>query len=119
MSLWWSGITEAVMGGAAFTDRGTGVLSSGVLDASAGPGIYAVDTEGAASTDDLTQITGLAENEEIVLRMANAAREVTVKVGANMKIQADYILDTVNSRCKLMSKGSDVMAEISRTNSPI
>ena len=118
MSIWRSGMTEAVMGGAAFTDRGTAVLVSGVLDASAGPGIYAVDTEGAAATDDLTQITGLAVNEEIVLRMANAAREVTVKQGANMKIQADYPLDTVNSRCKLMSKGSDVMTEITRANSP-
>jgi len=113
MGLWLSQTGDAAEGGAAFVERGQAILSSGVLDCSAGPGVYLVDTEGAGATDDLTQVIGLTVGQEVVLKAYNAAREVIIKAGANMDIQFDFPLTTLKSSMKLQSKGVE-MFEISR-----
>lgn len=58
-----------------------------------------VDTEAAASTDDLTTITQYANSQVVVLRLENASRVVTLKHGTDniyMKDDQDYVFGGVD-----------------------
>ena len=83
-----------------------------------GQGYFTFDTEGDGATDDLTQITGLADGDEIIIAPNNDARTVVVKNGANMIlcIGADFTMNNTKDRMVLQHIGSNVMVEISRSS---
>lgn len=91
-------------------------IASGVITVT-GPGFYEVDTEGAAASDDLDTISGGSEGDEIILKIANDARNVVVKHGTagsdNIDlIDLDITMDTTNQRVRLQ-RGSTNWAELS------
>lgn len=92
-------------------------IVSGVL-ALSGPGYYLVDTENDDATDDLTQITGLSEGDEVVLSPANAARTVVVKSGTYLKLQNqyDFEMDGADDVITLICIGSDTCKERTRSS---
>lgn len=57
-------------------------IASGVITVLDGPAHYIVDTEGAAATDDLDKILGLAAGDLFTLSPKNSARTVVIKNGA-------------------------------------
>ena len=58
--------------------RGTVVIVSGAI-ALSGYGIYLVDTEGAAATDDLDTINGTSQGNIVILFPVSDARTVVVR----------------------------------------
>ena len=59
---------------------------------------HIVDTEGQADTDDLGIILGYADGEEIILRIADAARTVVLKANfasANINMATDFTMSTL------------------------
>ena len=62
-----------------------------------GAGLYTVDTEGLAATDDLTSITGATRiGDVIILSPANAARAIVVKHQGTLHIGGtDFVMDTL------------------------
>ena len=92
-------------------------ISSGIAALSS-IGYYTIDTEDDGATDDLTQITGLADGDEIIISPNNDARTVVVKNGANMILcrGADFTMNNTKDRMVLQHIGSNVMVEISRSS---
>ncbi len=92
-----------------------GTISSGTFTPSGSKGIFLVDTEAAAATDDLANIatTNHPDGSCIVLRNANLARVVTVKHLAggagqiNLDRSADYVLDDEKKWVLLQRRGAD------------
>lgn len=84
-------------------------IASGAITLPVGPSDIIVDTEGAAATDDLTDIFGARElGKVIILRSANNARDVVVK-NDNTKIRlggADFTLSTTWDKLVLHWNGS-------------
>ena len=83
---------------------------------------HTVDTEGDASTDDLTAInsytgdtSGFATGQILILRANNASRTVVVKDTGNLKLAGDFSLDNNNDTITLIWTGSN-WAEISRSD---
>lgn len=70
---------------------------------------HKVDTEGAASTDDLDTISGGSEGQIIVLRQANSARAVVVKNGTgNIVISSgDYTMSDGKMQLALQYDGTN------------
>jgi hypothetical protein len=90
-------------------------LSDVGVAAMSGKGPWSVDTYESAASDDLVQITGLADGEQVTLRPANDARTVVVKNGIYIKLQGvDFSLDNQYDRIVLECIGSDTVVEISR-----
>ena len=115
MGLWWSQMGSGGAGGAAWEDRGTKTLSSGVLDASDGPGLYVVAAE-AGVADDLTQITGLTARQGVRIQ-ADSGDTITVKDGANLNLAGiDFPLDDVNDLMELMCVSAGVATEVLRSD---
>jgi hypothetical protein len=87
-----------------------------------GPGVYRVDPEGGASTDDLTAITGgLGHEWEVTLCLNTAGRVITVRhTPPNLKLQngADFILNSVDDTIKLMDRTSAIWRETGRCSVP-
>ena len=87
-------------------------------------GNHQVDTEGAAATDDLTNIvtTGLDDGRLLIVRSVSAARVVTVKNAAggagqvNLIDGGDFVLDSASKMLLLKRVGAD-WYEVSRTGS--
>lgn len=96
----------------------TTVTISGGVIALSGPGYYLVDTESAASSDDLDQVTGLAEGEEAVLSPAYDDRTVVVKNGTYLKLQNayDFQMDSQYDVITLIGIGSDTCKERTRSS---
>jgi len=90
-------------------------ISGGVLTL-AGPGYYAVETEGGAASDDLESITGLSDGDEVILKLATAAHTITVKKGPALLMAQDFVLNTTADRLRLQRDGEDVCVELSRAN---
>lgn len=68
-------------------------------------GVYfAVDTEGAAATDDLDTIVNTLNYRMIILRSANSAQDVTVKNGTgNLRLASgDYVMSTTTNKIGLI-----------------
>lgn len=107
---------EEVLRGRSHKPRAA-TIAAGVA-ALSGPGAWSLDTEGAGATDDLTQLTGLANGEQATLRITNAARIVVVKNGANLKLAGgvDFQLNSIYDRIVLEGVGSGVCVEICRSN---
>ena len=92
-------------------------ISSGVLAVPCS-GYYLVETEGAASTDDLDQITGLSSGEAVILRPVSDARTVVVKDGTYIKCQAgmDFSMNSQYDSMELICVGSDTCIERTRVD---
>jgi hypothetical protein len=107
-------------GGAA---RNTLTIAGGSITPGSGTsgGVHSVDTEGAASADDLANITqtNTPDGRILTLYAANAARVVTVKHGAGGSGQmllthgADFVLNALDKWIKFQRLGSD-WVEIAR-----
>jgi len=79
---------------------------------------HAVDTEGAAATDDLTKINGGAAGSLLILKSVNNARDVVVKDGAFIYLagSVDFTLTNIYDRLLLMGTGSNRFVEIARAD---
>lgn len=79
------------------------------------PGVYAIDTEDAAASDDLDTINGGSEGDVIVLKLANDAHNVVLKDGTGNfdLLGLDITLDTTNQRVKLQKDASGNWVEFS------
>jgi hypothetical protein len=79
---------------------------------------YQVDTEGGASTDNLTKIVGTRQGDCVRLRLANASHSVTILHGAFLKLQngMSFTFNTIYDSIVLISYGSDVLVEDRRAN---
>lgn len=67
---------------------------------------HAVDTEGAASTDDLVTINGGTDGNILVLYPADSARTVVVKDGTgNIQISGDFTMDNAQDTITLIKRG--------------
>lgn len=90
-------------------------ISAGVITVT--PGLQFVDTEAAASSDDLTTVNGLNFGEEVTLIAESAARTVVVKHNAgNLQLTgSDFSLDNANDGIKLRATTTGAV-EVSRAN---
>lgn len=95
-------------------------IASGV--ATAAQGYHALDTEGAAGTDDLDTITagtGLSEGTLLVLRAANVAHVVTLKDGTgNLLLNGDCALSSTDRTITLIYDGTN-WREVARSVSAV
>jgi len=81
-------------------------------------GYFTIDTNADDATDDLTQITGLATGDEIIIAPDNDGRTVIVKNGVNLILcnGADFTMNNSKDRMVLQDIGADVLVEISRSS---
>jgi hypothetical protein len=89
------------------------VTLSGGVAALAGPGYYLIAVE-SGSTDDLDQITGLSNGDEVILGPADGAKDVVVKHGTYIKLNAetDFALDGAYDTIRLLCVGSNTCKEL-------
>ncbi len=74
-----------------------------------------VDTESAASSDDLDTINGGEDGQIVVFAAANDARTVVMKDGTgNLKLAGDFSLDNDTDTMVLVKSGTNWL-EISRS----
>lgn len=95
----------------------THTISSDAITVSATDALVVIDTEGAASTDDLSTISGGRVGQIIVLRTSSVSRDVTVKdtVG-NIRLAGDCLLDTTSDTITLQFDQSLGWVELCRSN---
>lgn len=100
-------------GSAMYGDSVEITLSAGGIAAISSPGIYTIDTNADAATDDLDQITGLTVGDEIVIGPDNDARTVVVKNGANINLcnEADFTMNNTKDRITLLCTAAGVVVE--------
>lgn len=79
-------------------------------------GYYSIDSEADAATDDMVQITGLDEGDQVILGPASDARSIVAKNGIYMKLGADFTLNNLYDRITLLCIGSDTMVELARSD---
>lgn len=100
------------------TDSESVTISSGVVTITSALDIVRliVDTEGAASLDEVTSITGGFSGQLLIIRQANASRDVDFLDGVgNLRLQGDYKgQGTTTSRLVLEFDGVNWL-EISRS----
>ena len=90
-------------------------IATGVA-ALSGEGSYTIDTESDDASDDLTQITGLSEGDEVLIGAEHDDRTVTVKNGTYFYINADFILNNTKDRLTLQCIGSNICVQKSRSS---
>jgi hypothetical protein len=79
--------------GTVYHVRGTSkTIATDAITVAATDNHFAVDTEGAAATDDLVTINGGTSGQIIIIRGANGSRVVTVKTTGNIALPSDYVL---------------------------
>lgn len=94
----------------------TPIIASGVINIPSGAVEITVDTEGAAATDDLDNITGGTLGDIVIFRSQSSTRDITFKDAiGNMRLAGDFILDNTNDRITLIRTGTG-WDEISRSN---
>lgn len=79
-----------------------------------GPGLYIIDTEGAAASDDLINILNDAAGEVYYFAQANASRVVTIKHasgGGNLRVHGatDYAFTSTSATIGFRSNGAQVV----------
>lgn len=88
------------------TDGGTKTIAAGVITATHTR--HAIETEGAAATDDLTTINGGTEGMILVLRSFSTSRFVICKDGTgNMRLAGDCALANAQDRLTLIYDGTN------------
>lgn len=94
----------------ALGDDTTLTISSGAVTVTGGH--HVVDTEGAAATDDLTTLSGMADGQVVFIRAASSDRVVTIKhaVG-NIRLNGgiDFALDTPQKGVLFVASGGWVI----------
>ena len=93
-------------------------IGAGGIAALPGQAYFTIDTFADAASDDMIQITGLTEGDEIVIGPENGARTVVVKNGVNMILcdEADFTMNNTGDRMKLICVSAGVVAEITRSS---
>lgn len=76
---------------------------------------HTIDTEAAASSDDLTTINCTAGSEHVILP-ADDTRTVVVKAGAGINIRADFSMDNAFDTMVLHCNASNNVRELSRNS---
>lgn len=93
--------TYVSLKGVKFPHDGELTISSGAVTVTGTH--HTIDTEGDASTDDLTTINVGADGKLLILRLANASRVVTVKDGTgNISLNADYTFSGLDDTLTLI-----------------
>lgn len=110
----WSGLND--VGGSSWGDTKSLAIASGIVNFVDNYYNYILDTEGGAASDTLTKIAGVDENTRIIIRCASAAREITLSNGAFLKLQSDFILNSIYDNIVLVGAGSDICYEESRAS---
>ena len=117
----WNAYPDYTTSGVAYptvvTPRGnTLTISSGSITLPDSHVYFAVESEGGASTDDLTDIAATENYRWITLRSSNSAHDITVKNGTgNIRLPGgDYVMDLNTKRLTLMFE-DPYWYEISRT----
>lgn len=90
-------------------------ISGGVISIQGSYSYYSVDTEGAASSDNLDTISNGNEGDLILIKAANAARTVVIKDGTgNIKTNgsSDLSLDNTEDLALLHYDGSTWKADL-------
>jgi hypothetical protein len=92
-------------------------ISSGSI-AITGPGVWHIQTEGAAATDDLTAITGgLGHFWEIILMLATTGQTITVvNTPPNFLVgpPGSFILNSQNDTIRFMDRTTSIWRETGR-----
>lgn len=84
---------------------GTRTISVGAITVTASR--HAVDTEGAASSDDLDTINGGVDGQILIIYPANDARTVVAKDGTgNLQLAGDFSMDNSQDRITLLYDGA-------------
>ena len=89
-------------------------IASGLITI-AGPGLYRIETEGGASTDDLTGITGgLGREWPVILTLNTAGRVITVKhTPPNFLLAGpDFLLNSLNDTIEFRDRTSVLWREV-------
>ena len=87
-------------------------ISSGVITPVGS--YYKIDTEGAASTDDLDTITATKQGHVLVISPQSSTRDVVVKDGTgNLRLHSDFTMTHADDTLTLLCDGSN-WVEISR-----
>lgn len=101
-------------GGVVLTPGGILTIASDAITVT--DSYHTLETEGAASTDNLATINGGVEGQILVLRTNSASHDVTVKDGTgNIFLSADMVLDRAEDTLTLI-KWSTIWVEIARSN---
>lgn len=77
-----------------------------------------VDTEGGSAADDLSTVNvsgGGIIGQLLMLRSASSSRLVTIKDGSNLRLEGDFILNSINDVITLVYTGTQ-WYEIARSN---
>jgi hypothetical protein len=71
-------------------------------------GTVTVDSNGASGNDTLVSVSGGVEGQLLILKIANAARKITIQDGATIKTPeaADLIMETTDARVFLHRDGT-------------
>jgi hypothetical protein len=102
--------TTPISGGVNYT------ISSDQIALVGNVGAIAVDTEGAAATDDLSTISGGIQNQILVVRTTSSARDVTLKDGVgNLRLAGDFTLTHTDDTIALTFVGG-IWYELSRSD---
>ena len=93
-------------------------IASGIAACANESAYYVLDTEGAAATDTLTQLSGLSAGVTFILSPASNDRVITVEHGTYLKMAAgnNFIMDNVRDKLFLRHLGSNVCEELSRSS---
>lgn len=95
-------------------------IASGVVTIEDGTNpviVLTVDTESAASTDDLDTITGGFAGQLLIVKAANDARSVVCKDSTgNLEMAGDFTLNNTQDSCIFVSVSATEWHEISRTD---
>jgi len=93
----------------------TVTIAAGVLTLT-GVGNYLVETDGAAASDEVESVAGLAVGETAVLSIADDARVVTVQNNANIKLQGvDCELVSQYNSIQIQGLAGGVVRELTRS----
>lgn len=91
-------------------------IASGVVDVSGDASADYLEVHAESGTSDyLTQITGLADGDRVLLKAASGD-SITLEGGASLRMPMNFTLNSVYDRIELQCVGSDVCVEISRSN---
>ena len=102
----WTGPISTTDGGAWEASGNDLTLSGGEITI-LGPGLYEIDTEGAAASDELTTINGGVNGTEVVLKVVSDARQVkVVPATGNIKMSSLFWLNSIHDRARLICDAS-------------
>jgi hypothetical protein len=81
---------------------GTKTIATGAITVTSTDKHFAVDTEAAASTDDLDTISGGVDGQVLLIRPASTARTINVTNVGNINVSSAVLLQTNNTYMELV-----------------